>query len=247
MLRVIGIVAIVLAMGLSEVLAAEKIVMTCQFSNEREILGKWVELIYTDAFQRIGMAMELKYYPIKRGDALVMTGDVAGILSRPANYAALYPDLVMVAEPAPIDKLAVLATDANLTITDWESLKSITTTIEYPRGFVLVEKNLPNVVKAEQIVPSDDLQQSLKKLAAGRIGLLIAPDSILAQLLNLEEFKNSGIHKVGEVAEVPLHAFFHPTHKDLAPKLAEALKQVKAEGLIDQYRKTAEEATSNVK
>jgi len=239
--------AVICSLWLPVTAAEEKITMAVHFSNTREILGKWIDLIYTEAFQRVGLTMEYKEYPYKRGDALVDSGEVDGVLARPFDYGSLHPNLVRVEEPAPVDSLTVVATDANIHLEGWESLKGTTYMIEYPRGFVLAEINLPKMVKPEQIAASDDLRQSLKKLAAGRINLLIAPDTILTQLLNTEEFKNSGIRKVGSMQVVPLFAFLQPKHKDLAVKLAETLKQMKTEGLLDQYRKTAEEATKEIK
>lgn len=37
-------------------------------------------------------------------------------------------------------------------------------------------------------------------------------------------------------AAIPLHAFLHHKHAALAPRLAEALRQMKAEGVIERYR-----------
>lgn len=233
---------VVLSMCLPTTSAGEKIVMVSHFSQENEILGKWLDLIYTEAFQRVGLEMEYTLYPYKRGDYLVDNGEVDGVLARPHNYAAQHPDLIRVEEAAPVDQLAAFAKDASMRLDGWESLKDTPYSIEYPRGFVLAEINLPKLVKPEQISAADDLIQGLKKVAAGRTDMFLAPESILVQFLSTDEFKDSGIRKVGVMQEVPLYAFLQPIHKDLAIKLAEVLKQMKAEGLIEHYWKMAEEA-----
>ncbi len=222
--------------------AAEKIVMVSHFSPDKLVLGKWTQLIYTEAFQRLGFEMEYAVYPYKRGDYLVEQGKADGALVRPYDYAKAHPDLVRVEEPAPVDRLGAFAKDADIQLEGWESLKGRTYKINYPRGFVLAEMSLPKVAEAENIGAVDEWGQGLKKLAAGRIDIFLAPESIMIQLLNTEEFKDSGITMAGVMQDVTLYAFLRPEHRALAPKLAEVLKQMKAEELIEQYRQGAEDA-----
>lgn len=222
--------------------AAEKIVMTVQFPPDQLMLGKWVQLIYTEAFQTLGLEMECVFYPIKRGDALVENGEVDGALSRPFDYATVYTNLIRVEEPAPVDKLAALAKDATLQLNGWESLKGTPYTIDHLRGFVLAEINLPKVVVANQIGIVDEWIQGLKKLAAGRTDILLIPESIGTQLLKMPEFKDAGIAQVGVMQDVPLYAFLQPKHRDLSIKLADVLKQMKTEGRLEQLWQSAAEA-----
>ena len=242
-IRRISLVVVMLLSMSSSARAAEKISLGVHFSNQQDVLGKWIDLIYTEAFRRIGMEMEYKELPYKRGDAMVDAGEIDGVLARPKNYGDLHPSLIRVEEAAPIDSLGAFATEAGLQLQGWESLKGMAGVIEYPRGFVLAEINLPKLVTPEQISPSDNLVQSLKKLAAGRIHLLLAPASILGQLLRSEEFANSGIRNVGAMQDVELFAYLQSKHAEMAVKLAEALRAMKTEGLFEQYRATAEEAT----
>ena len=237
------VIVLFLTIWFSAAASAESFVMAVHFSNEREVLGKWIDLIYTEAFHRIGLEMEYKEYPYRRGDALTDRGEIAGVLARPGNYAEFHPKLIRVEEPAPVDVLAAFGTDADMQLGGWESLAGTSYNVEYPRGFVLAEMNLPKVLAKEHISATDDFRQSLKKLAARRIDVLLAPESILSQLLDTDEFKDSGIRKVGMMQEVPLYAFLHSKHKDVAVQLAEALKQMKAEGLFDEYYNIAREAT----
>lgn len=242
-IRSMGIVVLMMLSIADSASAAEKISLGVHFSNQQDVLGKWIDLIYTEAFRRIGMEMEYKELPYKRGDAMADAGEIDGVLARPKNYGELHSSLIRVEEAAPVDSLGAFATDATLQLNGWESLKGVSKIVEYPRGFILAEINLPKVVAPEHIVPSDNLMQSLKKLEAGRTQLLLAPTSILGQLLRSGEFADSGIRNVGSMQDVELFAYLQSKHSATALKLAEALREMKAEGLFEQYRAAAEEAT----
>lgn len=47
--------------------------------------------------------------------------------------------------------------------------------------------------------------------------------------------------------EVHMYPYLHKKHTDLAPKLAEALKAIKEEGLIEEYQKQAVEKVGAAK
>ena len=68
----------------------------------------------------------------------------------------------------------------------------------------------------------------------------ILPDRI-DRLLNSAEFKDRGVRAAGIMEEVFNYPYVHKQHADLAPKLAEVLRQMKAEGLFEQYMQQAQQ------
>jgi hypothetical protein len=53
--------------------------------------------------------------------------------------------------------------------------------------------------------------------------------------LHAEEFRRHPIYQVGILEEVPLYTYLHKKHRELAPKVAEVLKQMKADGILEAY------------
>jgi hypothetical protein len=61
------------------------------------------------------------------------------------------------------------------------------------------------------------------------------------QELQQPEFKGANVRKVVSIGKtVPTYPYVNKKHAELAPRLAAVLKQMKAEGLIEVYRKQVE-------
>ncbi len=98
---------------------------------------------------------------------------------------------------------------------------------------------LSKVVPPERLSFVPTIEQALKKLRAGRTDIFVYVEPLVLSVLRSAEFQDAGIQMVGMMEEFALYPFLHKKHADLAPKLAEALKQMKAEGLFEQYQKMA--------
>ena len=60
-------------------------------------------------------------------------------------------------------------------------------------------------------------------------------------LLQTEEFRESGIYKVGELAFIPLYPHLHIKHGALVPQIAATMKEMRDEGLFEQYWQQVEQ------
>ncbi len=122
----------------------------------------------------------------------------------------------------------------------WNSLKGTEYRVEYQRGTVTCEDNLPKVIRKENLSIITEQIQSLKKLISGRIDLFVDEESGVLTLLQSPEFKGSKIRSVGIMESIVIYPYLHKKHASLAPKMAEIIKTMKTEGLIEQYRKAVE-------
>ncbi len=76
-------------------------------------------------------------------------------------------------------------------------------------------------------------------LIHGRIDLYLDDELTIASTLNSDEFQKTKIVMAGVMSEIPLYAYLHKTHADLVPQLTTVLKEMRTEGLIDDYRTQA--------
>jgi len=194
-------------------------------------------LVYTEAFNRINLKFEIKFYPIKRATLMLCAGDVDGDLGRITTFHDEYPQFVQVEESAATLKLVAFSTNPDIRIDEWESLRGTPFRVDYLRGTAAIESVLPSLVKIDNIYTLNNWKQGVKRLLSGRADIYIDFEgSVLPNLLNDAELKNVEIRIAGVLAELPVQAYLQPKHEVLAKQLAEVLKDMKNEGLIEHYR-----------
>lgn len=199
--------------------------------------SRWVSLIYTEAFRRLGIPFRLEHYSLARRAALVDEGAADGETSRVYAYGDSRPNLIRVEESLIDLVFAFFAANPAVRLERIEDLRATKYQVEYRRGILLCESTVKGAVAPEQI--SDVLTQSqgLKKLIAGRTDLYCDLEPYVLQELQLPEFKGANVRKVITIGKVvPTYPFINKKHADLAPRLAAVIKQMKAEGLIEAYR-----------
>jgi len=204
---------------------------------EDSYLGKYWRLIYTEVFNRLGIKAEFRVYPSKRASIEANDGNVDGEFARPYKYADEYPNLIRVEEVLDaVNMSAFTAQDSIPTLKGWDSLKGTNYKVEYRRGFMTTARNLSKVVSIENLSDVTEPVQGLKKLVSGRTDLFVDEELSILTLLQTPEFKNSKIRLAGIMEPFLTYPYLHKKHALLAPKMAEIIKAMKAEGLIEQYR-----------
>ena len=88
-------------------------------------------------------------------------------------------------------------------------------------------------VDEENLVSATDLRLALRMLVTGRIDLYVGSVMEMQGILAEDEFKNSGIQRVGDIDSVPFYPYLHKKHEELVPQLAEVLRAMKADGTYD--------------
>ncbi len=204
---------------------------------ETQYVGKWQKLVHTEVFKRLGIKAEFRNYPPKRASIEADAGNVDGEPARIYQYATEHPNLIRVEENLfSMNYSAFAVQDSIPQLKGWDSLKGTDYRVEYWRGIKITEDNLHRVVRNENLSAITEQVQGLKKLVSGRTDLFVDEESGILTLSQLPEFKDSKIRSVGIMESAPLYPYLHKKHASLAPKMAEIIKAMKAEGLIEQYR-----------
>ena len=197
---------------------------------------RWATLIYTEAFKRLGMPVQIGNYSLARRSALANEGAIDGEVSRIYSYADTNPDLVRVDEPVMDFSFALFAANPSVQIARLEDLPATTLIVEHRRGILACENALKKFVPAERLSNVTSTDQGVKKLASGRTDLYCDIELYVREALHSAELKSAAnVRKVIRIASVPTYPYLHRKHAALAPRLAAVLKQMKTEGLLDSY------------
>lgn len=216
---------------------ANKQIIMSSIRSEDSFEGKFLKLFYTEAFRRIGKELVYEFYPAKRATMLANMGEIDGEISRIYNYNEKLKNLIRVEEPIASVVFSAFATDPNLKLSGWESLRGTDYNVDYVRGIKISEINLAKVVDKEKLSETTLHVYALRRLIAGRTDIYVGVETTVFETLKSEEFKNADIFKVGVMDERTVHAFLHIKHKTLAPKLSAVIKEMKKNGLVEKiYR-----------
>lgn len=202
------------------------------------LAGVWARRIYAEAFARLGVPLEIAVYPLARLGILADQGAIDGEILRVHGYGAAHPNLVRADEPVFGVRLALYGANPALRLDRLEDLPAAGVTGEYRRGVVICETTLRRWLPEERISDVATTEQGLRKLAAGRTGVFCEFDLAIADALHSAELAGlAPFRKMLDIgADIPLYPYLHRKNADLAPRLAEVLKKMRAEGLIERYR-----------
>lgn len=202
---------------------------------------RWADLIYTEAFRRLGIPVQVANYTLARRTAMAEEGLIDGEVSRIQAYGDAHPELIRIDVPVMDFTFSLFAVKPELRLQRVEDLAAPNIVAEYRRGVLMCENTLKKFVPPERLsdVPASD--QGVKKLAAGRTDVFCDIDLYVRQALNSPELKDvANVRKLFNIASVPTYPYLNRKHADLAPRLTAVLKQMKAEGLLDAYPRQAE-------
>lgn len=248
----LGLITIALLSFSVEGVANEKIVTQTtlnEFQNRPFLLAinrpegslayRYLNLIYTEVFKRLGIAFQIKYIPLKRGFADVASGKYDGETSRVYKYQDSFPTLIRVTESLYSTNVSAFAlSNFNVQFNGWNSLKGHNYKIEYPRGVYISEVNLSKVVSPQNLSNITTATQGIKKLLLGRTDIFIDDELVVYPLLEtLKDYSSGTIHKIGIMEPVPLYMYIHKKNKWLEPHLNDVIKSMKEEKLMLKYRK----------
>lgn len=213
--------------------------------EETKPMGNWYRRIYAEAFRRMGVPLTVVTMPTARMTAAVDQGEIHGQASRLRAYADSHPDQLRVEEVLHEVRLLLHAFGPAPKTGDPQRLDDLATgkwLVEYKRGVVICEQLLKPRLPAERLSDVTSVEQGLKKLKAGRTDLYCDFDLAVRGELAMPEFKGGAgfRHALDLGIGLPLYPYVHTRRAELAPRLAEALRQMKAEGLIERYLREAE-------
>ena len=188
------------------------------------------ERIMAEAYQRIGMTLDIRRLPGERAIQTANYGDLDGDLIRRNGMSQTYPNLIMVPVTIITIDFVVFAKEKRFPVKGWESL--IPYNVGYRRGVKSVETNLAEGTKSESVTT---LVQAFNKLYAGRNDVVI--DTRFGGLAKLNDLGMKNI----VVLEPPLTAspqfhYLHVKNQHLIKPLTAVLRQMEKEGIIQQIQ-----------
>lgn len=205
--------------------------------------GKWQRLAYEEAFRRLGIPLEVDVMPTLRVSAMVDAGAVDGQFMRVAAYAGPHPDQVRVDEPIYEVGFAIWVNNPALTLQRLQDLTATSLIGVYRRGVELCERSLLPLVPAERLSSVATENDGLRMLLTGRVDFFCENDASLQSALYSPEFK--GVTSVRALLtfgdRIMLYPYLARKNAELAPRLAAVLKAMKAEGLLERFRREAHE------
>lgn len=182
------------------------------------------DLIVAEVFRRLGLKGRVEFYDASARALINANNDVDnGVAMRIEGLEKKFPNLVRVEERLIENDFVAYSRDLDFTINGWTSLEKYR--IAYIHGWVIFERNLGPDQKKHAV---KDPGQMFTMLTKNRVDLVL-----YERWQGLQRAKDSGIRvKVHEppLASVDMFMYVHKNHADLAPKMAETLREMKADG-----------------
>lgn len=190
----------------------------------------FLDVVAGEAFRRAGVQLRLVRLPAERGLINANAGTDDGDLARIAGLETQYPNLIRVPEKLIDWEFTAFSKKASLS-TSWDALRA--RPVGHIRGWKIYEKQLAG---APSVVTADDSAQLFRQLQLNRIEVALYERWLGLSLLKRMDIK--GIAPLEPpIAKREMYIYLHKRHAALVPKLADALRAIKAEGMYDRlYR-----------
>lgn len=186
----------------------------------------FLDAVAGEAFRRAGVQLRLVKLPAERGLINANAGIDDGDLTRIAGLEAQYPNLIRVPEKLIDWEFAAFSKNASLSASR-DVIRS--RPIGYIRGWKIYDNYL---VDAVAITALDDSVQLFRLLQLDRIEV-----ALYERWLGLSLMRRQGIKGITQleplIAKKEMFIYLHKRHANLVPKLTEALRAIKSEGLYD--------------
>jgi polar amino acid transport system substrate-binding protein len=194
-------------------------------TNNTPLDRKALAQLAEEACKRIGVGFKLVSLPSERSLLAANQGEVDGEGLRVAGLEEDYPHLLRVPERFIGISFVAFAANPAITLTEgWASLRPYR--VAFINGWKMFEANAAG---ARVVHKLDKAEQLFQMLAAGRIDLALytrADGLALVRQLGL-----SGIAPLAPaLRDVDMYLYLHQKHQHLVPRLAKALREMKADG-----------------
>ncbi len=178
-----------------------------------------------EAFRRIGAEVKLVSLPSERSLHSANQGEVDGEGLRVPGLSSQYPNLVQVPERFIGISFVAFAKDATIRLDQgWESLKPHR--VAFINGWKMFEASASGAKVVNKV---DKPEQMFLMLDGGRIDL-----ALYTRADGVALARTMGLSAVAPLApalkDVDMYLYLHKRHEALVPKLAQALREMKADG-----------------
>lgn len=205
-------------------------------STRASPIGMWQRRLYEEALRRLGWRMTVVELPLPRIAQMLRQGEIDGDMTRAPVFGVEHPELVKVDMPLLSAVFSVYSLKPGR-LSSVEDLRASDWTVAFHRGVVGCEKRLADSFPASLLTGVNKTAQGLGMLERQRVQAFCdVSNEIFNEPMAQAMIERGQLHKLFDVgAPVPLNAYLHARHAELAPKLAATLKQMKDEGLFDRY------------
>lgn len=190
----------------------------------------FLDAVASEAFRRAGVKLKLVKLPAERALRNANAGIGDGELTRIAGLEAQYPNLVRVPEKLVDWSFTAFSKDASIPAR-WDMLRQ--RQVGHIKGWKIYEEQLAGT---PHVISVDDAAQLFRLLELDRIEVALHARWLGDALVRQQGIK--GVHVLKPpLATREMFIYLHKRHAALAPRLAAALRAIKAEGLYDRlYR-----------
>jgi polar amino acid transport system substrate-binding protein len=191
-----------------------------------------IERLYTEAFSRMGYNFKLIHLPSARSLADADAGRMGGeaIRYRDLLDGHQYPNLIRIDEWILSAETAAYSIRATINVTGWDSLAGTDYVFVIEHGDKTVQRELLKCVPPNQIIETENVEQAITMLEAGRADIFVGTSVVAETILQRAEHRESGIRKLGVVKTEYGYPYLHIQYSNLASRLAATLKEMKEDG-----------------
>jgi polar amino acid transport system substrate-binding protein len=191
------------------------------------------DLVLADAFDRLGLDLEIRHLPSERSLVEANAGHVDGEYGRTSRITDLYPHLLIVPEPLGHWAFSAFVRSGTPEPDSFESLRDYH--VAYIRGWKVYEENV-TAARSVTIVNSED--QLFQMLAAGRVDVILYNRARGEHRLHARRGQMIDIVEP-PLASQPMYLFLHERHQAYVAPLAATLREMKTDGSYDRHRRRA--------
>jgi hypothetical protein len=213
--------------------------------SEDNYFGAFERLIYTEAFSRLHLQVQFIKMSMPRLDAALEHGDIDIEAPRKWGHLQEHPGLIRVGEPVGEVSFGIYTANPAIHANSLHAM-SRDLNVEFRRGIDDCGDALKEVFPAEKVSNVATVEQGIMKLLNSRTDLYcdvdIAVTYVQSKLKKGQASRIRRMHGLG--TPFPLYVYLSKKNEALAPRLAAALKQMKAEGLFERFRDQARRVSS---
>lgn len=177
-----------------------------------------------EAFARIGMGVQKVALPAERALRNADQGIEGGVYVRVAGLEETYGNLVMVPESVTDYEFVVFSKKADLRLRGWEDLRG------YEVGIITGWKILENNIQgSKQLLKVKNPELLFRALVDDKVEVIVY--NRLDGYGTIKELGLNAIHAIDPPLAVrPMYLYLHRAHAGLCDRLAQALRDIKADG-----------------
>ncbi|HFE37685.1 MAG TPA: transporter substrate-binding domain-containing protein [Gammaproteobacteria bacterium] len=191
----------------------------------------FADLVVGEAFKRIGYQLETIHLPAERALINANRGIDDGDLIRIAGLQKKYPNLVQVPEAVMVIDMVLFSKNfPTFQVNGWESVASHSLAII--SGWKIMEKNFARLGGKVKIIKTDTAEQSFTLLAKDRVDFMAYSNWSGLGYLKAHNITDITLLKP-PLASPKFYVYLHKKHNKIVPQLAEALRQIKADGSFE--------------